>query len=148
MSREAMTIAVPVRMRVYRGLRHPANWLQLLRFGAVGASGYVVNLAVFAVSVTGLGVDYRLAAVAAFLVAVANNFAWNREWTFRARDGRAVFQAPRFLLVSVGAFGASFVVLQALVGVAGVPEVPAQAVAIVVATPLNFIGNKLWSFSR
>jgi putative flippase GtrA len=24
--------------------------------------------------------------------------------------------------------------------------VPAQAIAIAVATPLNFIGNKLWSF--
>ena len=30
--------------------------------------------------------------------------------------------------------------------VAGVPEVPAQAIAIVSATPLNFIGNKMWSF--
>ena len=27
------------------------------------------------------------------------------------------------------------------------PEVPAQAIAIVAATPLNFVGNKLWSFS-
>ena len=28
----------------------------------------------------------------------------------------------------------------------GVAEVPAQAVAIAAATPLNFLGNKLWSF--
>jgi putative flippase GtrA len=148
MSREATTIAMPVRRRVYHGMRHPSNWLQLMRFGVVGGSGYVVNLAVFAAAVHALEVDYRLAAVIAFLVAVANNFAWNRAWTFRARDGRASFQAPRFLAVSVGAFCASFVVLQALVGLAGVAEVPAQAVAIVLATPLNFIGNKLWSFSR
>jgi putative flippase GtrA len=148
MSREATTIAMPVRRRLYHGMRRPGNWLQLLRFGTVGGSGYVVNLAVFAGCVHGLEVDYRLAAVIAFLVAVANNFAWNRAWTFRARDGRASFQAPRFLAVSVAAFCASFVVLQALVGPAGVPEVPAQAVAIVLATPLNFIGNKLWSFSR
>ena len=25
-------------------------------------------------------------------------------------------------------------------------EVPAQAISIVAATPLNFIGNKMWSF--
>jgi putative flippase GtrA len=29
-----------------------------------------------------------------------------------------------------------------------VPKVPGQAAAILAATPFNFIGNKLWSFSR
>jgi putative flippase GtrA len=38
-------------------------------------------------------------------------------------------------------------VLELLVSVAGLPEVAAQAIAIVVATPLNFIGNKMWSFA-
>ena len=36
------------RTRMRHGLRKQANWLQLVRFGLVGASGYVVNLAVFA----------------------------------------------------------------------------------------------------
>jgi putative flippase GtrA len=29
---------------------------------------------------------------------------------------------------------------------AGLGEFPAQAIAVICATPLNFIGNKLWSF--
>lgn len=145
---EATAVALPVRTRVRHGLRRPANWLQLVRFAVVGGSGYVVNLATFAVCVQALAIDYRIAAVAAFVVAVTNNFAWNRAWTFRAHDGHAGFQAARFFTVSVAAFGVSFVVLQALVDLVGVAELPAQAAAIVVATPLNFLGNKLWSFSR
>jgi len=137
-----------VRTRLRLGLGQRANWLQLVRFAVVGASGYAVNLAVFAAAVHLAGVNYRVAAVVAFLVAVANNFAWNREWTFRAGDGHAGFQAARFFMVSVAAFLVSFVVLQGLVDLAGVEKVAAQATAIVVATPLNFIGNKLWSFSR
>jgi putative flippase GtrA len=31
---------------------------------------------------------------------------------------------------------------------ASVPKLPAQAIAIVAVTPLNFVGNKLWSFAR
>jgi putative flippase GtrA len=31
---------------------------------------------------------------------------------------------------------------------ADVGEVTAQAIAIVLVTPVNFIGNKLWSFRR
>lgn len=139
---------IAVHTRVRRGLRTPANWFQLVRFAVVGGSGYVVNLVTFALCFHAGGVDYRLAAVAAFVVAVANNFTWNRLWTFRARDGHAGFQAARFFTVSVAAFAVSFVVLQALVSLAGMPEVLAQATSILVATPLNFIGNKLWSFSR
>ena len=39
---------VGVIRRIHHGTRKPANWLQLFKFGLVGGSGYVVNLAVFA----------------------------------------------------------------------------------------------------
>lgn len=140
-------LAVPLRTRVGHGIRHPANWLQLVRFALVGASGYVVNLAVFALLVHGPGADYRFAAFCAFVVAVGNNFFWNRHWTFRtARGEHAGFQAARFLLVSVVAFVVGLAVLEVLVSVAELPKVPAQALAIIAATPLSFVGNKLWSF--
>jgi len=134
------------RRRLRYALRQRGNWLQLLRFATVGASGYVVNLAVFTAAVHGAHFDYLVAAVLAFVVALANNFFWNRGWTFRAGDGHAGFQAARFLVVSLVAFGFNVLLLYVLVEYAGMPKVPAQAIAIVAATPLNFIGNKLWSF--
>lgn len=133
--------------RVRAGIRKPASWAQLVRFGLVGASGYVVNLAVYTAVLHGAGLDFRLASAAAFLVAVLNNFFWNRVWTFRARDGHAGFQAARFFVVSVAAWAFSLGVLQVLVVELDVQKVAAQAIAIVVATPLNFLGNKLWSFA-
>ena len=136
-----------VHLRVRAGLRRPHNWFQLLKFCAVGASGYAVNLAVFWVCVELVGVHYLVAATFAFVVAVTNNFWWNRHWTFKARSGAARFQAPRFFAVSILAFLVAAAVLELLVSVAGLPEVAAQAIAIVVATPLNFIGNKMWSFA-
>jgi dolichol-phosphate mannosyltransferase len=80
-----------------------------------------------------------------FLVAVTNNYAWNRLWTFRAQRGHVAYQGLRFLVVSTLALGANLVVLYALVQV-GLSEVMAQAIAIVLVTPVNFVGNKLWSF--
>jgi putative flippase GtrA len=133
-------------VRLRHGIRRPANWLQLMRFSAVGATGYVVNLATFTVCVHVLGLDYRLAATAAFVVAVTNNFLLNRRWTFDARAGHAGFQAARFFTVSLLAFGFNLAALELLVQVGGLAEVPAQAIAIVVATPMNYVGNKLWSF--
>ena len=150
MTDEARTVVADrphaVHLRVRAGLRKPHNWLQLVKFCTVGASGYVVNLCVFAAFVGLLDVHHLVAATAAFVVAVLNNFWWNRHWTFRARGGRAGFQAARFFTVSVAAFVFAAAVLELLVSVAGMAEVPAQAISIIVATPLNFIGNKMWSF--
>jgi putative flippase GtrA len=144
---DELTTAVPLafRHRFRHGVRRPHNWLQLIRFGAVGASGYVVNLLVFAVCVHALGVDYRVAAVLAFVVSVINNFWWNRHWTFDAKHEHPGHQALRFFTVSLVAFGFTYVVLVALVG-AGLPKVVAQAIAIAAGTPLSFLGQKLWSF--
>jgi putative flippase GtrA len=136
-----------VHVRVRAGLRRSHNWIQLLKFCAVGASGYAVNLAVFFVCVEWLELHHLLAATAAFVVAVTNNFWWNRHWTFQAKSGYARFQAPRFLTVSIVAFLFGALVLELLVSVVGMAEVAAQAIAIIVATPLNFIGNKMWSFA-
>jgi putative flippase GtrA len=79
---------------------------------------------------------------------VANNFWWNRHWTFAAGEGRARFQAPRFFAVSTAAFLAQAAMLQLLVVGASTPELVAQAISVIAATPLNFVGNKMWSFAR
>jgi dolichol-phosphate mannosyltransferase len=132
--------------RVHLGTRKPANWVKLFKFGAVGASGYVVNLIVFALLNQGLDVNHIAAAVGAFCVAVTSNFWWNRVWTFDAAHGHAGFQAARFFAVSLVGLGVNLVVLALLVDVLGAPEVPSQAVAVAVAMPVNFIGNQLWTF--
>jgi putative flippase GtrA len=133
-------------LRIHLGTRKPENWIQLFKFGVVGGTGYVINLAVFAVLEEALGVHHILSAVGAFCVAVTNNFLWNRHWTFRATEGHPGFQAARFLTVSVLALGVNLVLLYLLVDVAGAPELPSQALSVAAAMPFNFIGNKLWTF--
>jgi putative flippase GtrA len=133
------------RSRVDAALRRRANWEQLVKFCLVGASGYVVNLVVYTLLLRGVGLHYVPAAIGSFLVAVTNNYLWNRAWTFRRQRGHVVMQGMRFLVVSTLALGANLLVLALLVA-AGLGEVVAQAIAIILVTPINFIGNKLWSF--
>jgi putative flippase GtrA len=146
MHKEVTAVELRPHIRLLHGMRRPANWLQLVRFGLVGGIGFIVNLAVYTLFVHGLSVDYRAASVAAWLVAVANNFVWNRHWTFDAREGVARHQAVRFLLVSLVTEVVSLLLLTVLVEAGGLSKVPAQAIAVAAATPLSFLGNKLWSF--
>ena len=138
---------VTARARAGRALRRPANWVQLAKFGAVGATGYVVNLAIYTALLRGAGWHYAYAATVSFLVAVTNNYLWNRVWTFRHQRGHLGFQGLRFLVVALVAYVANLGILSALIAL-GMDKVLAQAIAIVLVTPLNFVGNKLWSFRR
>ena len=139
------TAVAPRGDRARRALRTPHNWVQLAKFCTVGASGYAVNLAVFTVLLS-WGQHYSIAAACSFLVAVTNNYTWNRLWTFRGQRGHIAYQGMRFLVVSVIALAANLVFLKTLVGL-GAGKIVGQAIAIVLVTPWNFAGNKLWSFS-
>lgn len=132
--------------RVRVGVRRGHNWLQLVRFATVGASGYVVNLCVFAACLHLMGIDYKISAVIAYVVSVFNNFWLNRHWTFDAKHEHAMFQGARFFAVSLATFAFTYAVLLVLVESFGVSKLVAQAIAISAGTPLSFIGQKLWSF--
>lgn len=140
------TVEAPARTRAARlAFVRQTSWLQLGKFCAVGGSGYVVNLGVYTLLLWG-GLAIGPSAVGAFLVAVGNNYTLNRRWTFRAGGG-VVEQGFRYLAVSCAALGANLVLLAAIVASGGHP-IGAQALAIVLVTPLSFLGNKLWSFAR
>jgi putative flippase GtrA len=134
------------RTRLERSIRSVHNWKQLAKFAVVGAIGAVINIVIFRTLVRN-GVHYLAAGTISFLVAVTSNYTWNRVWTFRDERGHVGIQGMRFFVVALVALGANLVVLQILITL-GTTKVIGQAIAIVLVTPLNFVGNKLWSFRR
>jgi dolichol-phosphate mannosyltransferase len=144
--RPAATLQPP-RPRLVASLLSVRNWQQLGKFCVVGAVGYLINLAVYD-ALLHEGVHYLVAATCSFLVAVTSNYTWNRLWTFRELRGHVGIQGMRFFVVSLAALAANLFVLHLLIVDGGLAKLSAQAVAIVAVTPLNFVGNKLWSFRR
>lgn len=131
--------------RAGRALSRPENWLELLKFSAVGASGYAVNLAVYIALLNGADMHYLPAATCSFVVAVSNNYFWNRHWTFVHHRGHLYYQGMRFLAVSLVALGLNLALLRGLIAL-DVGKIAAQAIAIILVTPFSFGANKLWSF--
>jgi putative flippase GtrA len=118
---------------------------QFLRFCLVGASGYAVNLAVYA-ALLAVGLHYSAAASISFLTAATSNYVWNRLWTFEARQTRLLSQSIRALGVSALSLGANQLFLVVLVD-AGAGHLAGQAVAILLVTPFSFAANRMWAFA-
>jgi putative flippase GtrA len=129
--------------RTARALRSTHNWIQLAKFGVVGASGYAVNLLVYAAL---LGLGAHTAAVVSFVVSAASNYWWNRHWTFANQKGHFGMQGLRYLVVTLVALGVNQLWLLVFLDWFGWGKLLSQALAIALIVPVNFLGNKLWSF--
>ncbi len=134
-----------VAARTVRALRHPPNWVQLAKFGVVGASGFVINIAIYQAL---LGIGAHTAAAISFVVSAASNYWWNRHWTFVEQKGHFAMQGMRFYTISVVAFGVNQLWLFVFLDWIGWGKLVSEVGAIILVTPLNFLGNKLWSFRR
>jgi dolichol-phosphate mannosyltransferase len=119
---------------------------EVIRFCLVGASGYVVNLAVYS-GLMHMGLHYLPAAAMAFAVAFANNYTCNRRWTFKSQRGNVYDQGARYLVISLCTLGGNLLLLHWLISLHA-DKLVAQAVAVIFMTPLNFLGSKLWAFAR
>ena len=123
----------------------PRDGLQFLAFCAVGAVGALVNLVAYVGLVTVVHVAPLVAATTAFCLGVVHNYLANRWLTFRSHRRGFASQGARFAVVALFALSVNLVVLALLLPVIG--TVDAQVIAICVATPVNFLGNKRWSFA-
>ncbi len=128
-------------------MSRPENWIELVKFSVVGASGYAVNLAVYVGLLDGAGLHYLPAAACSFVVAVSNNYVWNRLWTFRHRRGHLYYQGLRFFAVSLVALGINLGLLQAS-SRSGPARSSARRSRSCSSRPFSFTANKLWSFRR
>jgi putative flippase GtrA len=135
--------AGPGTKQKHRGLR------QFVKFGVVGASGFIVNLVVFTVLQMlvpnhASNPQYYIIYSAAFLSGGISNYALNRIWTFRssAHPGR---EGAKFLSVSLVALCVAL-----FISWLGQPYLghghKIWFVSTVGAIFVNFFVNKYWTF--
>jgi putative flippase GtrA len=131
--------------RTAQALRRPDNWIELAKFGAVGVTGFAINIVIYEAC---LGLGAHTAAGISFVISAGSNYWWNRHWTFAHQKGHFGSQGVRFYIVSIAAFLVNQFWLFVFLDWLGWGKTVSQMVAILLVTPLNFIGNKLWSFRR
>jgi putative flippase GtrA len=124
---------------------------QFVKFGIVGASGFVVNLIVFTVLQRLIPsheqpVPYYIIYSISFLAGGVSNYYLNRIWTFRS-TGHAVKEGAQFLTVSVIALVVGLIVSAIVAPYLGHGH-KTWFVATVSGIFVNFFLNKYWTFKH
>jgi putative flippase GtrA len=131
-------------------LRQPPNDRvggQLFRYGIVVGCGYLLAIAAYSGEL-GLGIAPYLALGIAFVLNGLFNFALLRAWTFPPSGRPVTTDLARFCMAAAASFVvnyASFALLYSFVGLAADVS---QRLAILLAAPVTFLANRLWSFRR
>jgi putative flippase GtrA len=120
------------------------------RFNAVGVLGFAVQVAVLAL-LLGAGLHYLAATALAVEAAIVHNFAWHERWTWKDRPARGRGRLTRLVhfhaLNGLVSLGGNLVIMHVLVGMAGLPVVPANVVAVLVCAAVNFAAADLVVFA-
>lgn len=140
-----------------RGLRNNAELRPLarrwLKFNAVGAIGFGVQLAALSIYISGFGWHYLVATGLAVETAVLHNFVWHERWTWRERTRHQ--PARRQLLNRLFRFHVSngvvsilsnLVLMRLFVGGLGLHYLPANVLSIVTTAVANFLLSELFVF--
>ena len=118
---------------------------QPARFLAVGAAGYVVNVATFAALVAA-EVKYVFASVVSYVVSNVLMYLGNRYFTFRLGHEGFWSAYARYLLVGLVVVAMNVAVLTVLVEGLGLDETLAQALSLLIVVPPAFVMFKRWTF--
>jgi putative flippase GtrA len=124
---------------------------QFIKFGIVGASGFLVNLVVFTILQRLIPnharpLQYDIIYSLAFLAGGVSNYYFNRRWTFRS-SGHAVREGAQFLTVSAIALGVGLLVSAIVSSWLGHGH-KTWFVATIAGIFVNFFMNKYWTFKH
>ncbi len=119
-----------------------------VRFLLIGGLNTLVSYSLFVAFYLLLGKDwYLLAYVLSYAIALVSGFALQRKFVFRVSD-HLLLDFFRYTLVQLGAFGANLLLLPALVELAGVNPLIAQAIVIILTVVGSYFAHRYFSFRR
>jgi putative flippase GtrA len=119
--------------------------MQILRFATVGVINTLLTLAIIYLLMH-LGVDYRGANLAGYLVGFVVSFVLNRNWTFTHR-GHWLGSFARWIVVAAVAYGGNLATVVMLHQWLGIDAHLAQLGGMPVYTLLSYVGGRYFAFT-
>jgi putative flippase GtrA len=128
-----------------RGRRDERVVGQLVRYGTVVGCGYLVAIAFYSGELRA-GVPAYPALGIAFVLNGLLNFTLLRMWAFPPSGRTLGSDLRRFGIVAAASFFVNYASFAALYSALGLRAETSQRIAILIAAPVSYLANRLWSF--
>jgi putative flippase GtrA len=119
---------------------------RLLKFGAVGATGVIINTTILYVLKHWLGLPLVLSSAIAVEITIVSNFFWNNRWTF-ACQSPSLARFAKFNVASLAGLAVNVTTVWGLTR-AGLYFLIANLVGIGAGVALNYACSVVWVWRR
>ena len=128
------------------------NIKQFIQFSLVGASGTLINIALFngLLFLSWFHQYFLIANLIAFVCAASHNFYWNQRWTFQQQaDHKSVsHKYLQFFVVSSVVLILNTIIMASCVHLFHIHRRVANLIAIALCLGFNYLGNAWWTFRQ
>ncbi|MFA7252428.1 MAG: glycosyltransferase [Candidatus Paceibacterota bacterium] len=119
---------------------------RMIRYGLVGVTGTLIDLAFLFILVEYFHLQVILAATISFILAATNNFVWNKIWTFNNKNKAYHHQYLKFLIISFIGLNITLLLMSLLHLILGLWYILAKIITSLLVLYWNYWGNKHWTF--
>ena len=136
---------------------------RFLKFAVVGISGTIVDFAIFNILSIGIRLSPIIASIISFIIAVFNNYYWNRNWTYpESKSDSSYTQLMKFFIVSIIGLGIRTILFRIIenplihfaeltfpnffISTDVIGHNLALALLILVVLFWNYFANRLWTY--
>ncbi|MEK6975993.1 MAG: GtrA family protein [Candidatus Thermoplasmatota archaeon] len=119
---------------------------RFLRFGAVGASGVLVNALFLVLFVEGFSWPVLAASLLSIELSTLSNWFLNRHWTWKDRDDTALHSLAKYHGVAVVGMAIQWLVLAVALTTTDMHYLAGTVLGVGAATAWNFAGSHFFSF--
>jgi putative flippase GtrA len=119
--------------------------VQLVRYAIVAGFGYLLAIAVYSAELA-ISVPPYVALGVAFVMNGLFNFALVRVWAFPPSGRGVQSDLARFCSVAAASFAVNYASFAILYSAIGLHAETSQRIGILIAAPVTFLANRMWSF--
>ena len=121
---------------------------ELLKYGVVGTSGFLINMMIFIVLTRLFSFTIEIASPIAIESAIISNFILNNFWTFKSREVKSTLirRFLKFHLVALAAGLVNYETLLILHYGLGIQDIIANIIGILTGMMVNYLLNSNWTW--
>ena len=127
------------------------EYFVFIRYAIVGISGTIIDFLTFVLlrhNFSFFQDHILLANSCGFILAVINNFWWNKIWTFEDKSNNYKKQFSKFLIVSLAGLALSNFFIFLFVKILKINPELSKIITSGIVMFWNFLANKLWTFRK